>query len=91
VTAASTSPGNWSRSGEHPAADDAPIGPARPSDKIAAAVAALAKVGTLRTWHTDAEVRELGEAWLKTEGCRRMPGLTTWKRELARLRHLWRR
>jgi hypothetical protein len=73
--------------------DDTPIGPARPRDKVVGAVMALAKAGKLRPWHNDREIRELAEAWLRSEGwceCSRMPGDGTWKRELPRLRHLWR-
>jgi len=73
-----------------PAADDAPIAPARPRDKVRAAVVALAAAGKLRTWHTDAEVRRLGNKWLADEGCLRMPGGSTWRRETPTLRHLWR-
>jgi hypothetical protein len=73
-----------------PAGDGAPIAPARPRDKVRAAVVALAAAGKLRTWHTDTEVRRLGNKWLADEGCLRMPGGSTWRRETPKLRHLWR-
>jgi hypothetical protein len=72
------------------AGDDAPIAPARPRDKVRAAVAALAAAGKLKSWHTDVEVRKLGNKWLEDEGCLKVPGGSTWRRETPRLRHLWR-
>jgi hypothetical protein len=67
-------------------------GPARQRDKIIAIVLDLAKAGDLRPWHRDCEVRARAEARLKELGCPRheRPSLTTWKRELPKLRELWR-
>jgi hypothetical protein len=72
-------------------ADKPRIPPARPRDKVIAAVTALMKNGTLKNWHSDVEVRRLAEEWLRTEGCKHIPGDGTWKRELPSLRQLWRR
>jgi hypothetical protein len=72
------------------AGGSAPIAPARPRDKVIAAIVATAAASKLKAWHSDVEVREIGEAWLKSEGCRRMPGGSTWRREIPKLRRLWR-
>lgn len=66
------------------------VTPARPRDKVIAAVTAVSSAGKLKSWHSDSEVRKVAEDWLKNEGCTLMPGDGTWKRELPRLRHLWR-
>jgi hypothetical protein len=69
---------------------EARLAPARPRDKVVAAVTAVSEVGKLKSWHSDSEVRKIAETWLKEQECTLMPGDGTWKRELPRLRHLWR-
>ena len=66
--------------------------PARQGHKVIWSVMSLAEAGALKPWHRDFEVRELAEGWLKSQGCpaSRLPGFATWKRELAKLRSLWR-
>jgi hypothetical protein len=66
--------------------------PARQSHKVIWSVTALSERGVLKPWHRDFEVRELAIEWLKGQDCStaRMPGYATWKRELPKLRPLWR-
>jgi len=67
-------------------APPAPIPPARKAEKVTAAVAALREAGALRSWYSDTDVRRLAETWLAPYKV----GDGTWKRELPKLRAMWR-
>jgi hypothetical protein len=66
--------------------------PARQAHKVIWSVMALSEAGRLKPWHRDFEVRDLAIGWLKSQGCSPagLPGDATWKRELAKLRVIWR-